>query len=257
VTPDPRLSVSGVSTWNWSFDEDLAFCATHGVAALGVSWRKLRAAPGDPIERLMSSGVDASNIIETAGAPIDEVLDVATIIDAAVVITSGAPNGRSWEDAADGFAAFIAGLPDEHRRRVLLEHTNPFRVDLSFVHTLRDALDLARRVDVGVCMEVNACWIERGLAESIAAGVSERLIRLVQVSDFVVGTKATPDRAVPGDGDIPLARIVDQLLAAGYTGRFDLEIIGPRIEAEGYERAVSRSLARVSELLQAAGSPTH
>jgi hypothetical protein len=145
-------------------------------------------------------------------------------------------------------------MPDEHRRRVLLEHTNPFRVDLSFVHTLRDALDLARRVDVGVCMEVNACWIERGLAESIAAGVSERLIRLVQVSDFVVGTKATPDRAVPGDGDIPLARIVDQLLAAGYTGRFDLEIIGPRIEAEGYERAVSRSLARVSELLQAADS---
>ena len=34
-----------------------------------------------------------------------------------------------------------------------------------FVHTLRDAIDLARRLDTGVCMELNACWAERGLAD--------------------------------------------------------------------------------------------
>ena len=66
----------------------------------------------------------------------------------------------------------------------------------------------------------------------------------MQLSDYVVGTLATPDRAVPGDGDIPFDRIVGQLLAAGYEGVFDLELIGPRIEAEGYERAVPRAHRR-------------
>jgi sugar phosphate isomerase/epimerase len=124
------------------------------------------------------------------------------------------------------------------------------------VHTLRDAIDLAQRTGVGVCMEVNACWVERGLGDTIATGVQAGQIRLVQLSDFVVGTKSTPDRAVPGDGDIPLPRIVGQLLAAGYEGAFDIEIIGPRIEAEGYDAAVSRSLAYVSELLRAAAPPS-
>jgi sugar phosphate isomerase/epimerase len=72
---------------------------------------------------------------------------------------------------------------------------------------------------------------------------------LVQVSDFVVGTLATPDRAVPGDGDIPLGRIVAGLVDSGYDGVFDLEVIGPRIEAEGYEPAIRRGLAAMEEIL--------
>ena len=98
-----------------------------------------------------------------------------------------------------------------------LEHTNSLRADVGFVHTLRDAIDLARALDIGVCMEINACWGERALGDTIAAGVDR--IRLVQLSDYVIGTLTTPDRAVPGDGDIPFDRIVGQLLAAGYSGR--------------------------------------
>jgi sugar phosphate isomerase/epimerase len=100
-------------------------------------------------------------------------------------------------------------------------------------------------------MEVNACWAERGLAGTIRRGADR--LRLVQVSDFVVGTLATPDRAVPGDGDIPLARILGDVLAAGYQGVFDLELIGPRIDAEGAPSAVGRGLAALEGLLASAG----
>jgi sugar phosphate isomerase/epimerase len=120
---------------------------------------------------------------------------------------------------------------------------------VGFVHTLADAVDLARRLDVGVCMEVNACWAERGLATTIAAGVDR--LRLVQVSDYAVGTLSTPNRLVPGDGDIPLERILSLVLAAGYPGCFDLELIGPRIEEEGYRSACTRSIERLSDLLAA------
>ena len=100
-------------------------------------------------------------------------------------------------------------------------------------------------------MELNACWAERGLAATIAAGVGS--IALVQVSDFAVGTLSTPNRLVPGDGDIPIARILGQLLDAGYDGCFDLELIGPRITEEGYAAATRRSIDALTELLAGLG----
>jgi sugar phosphate isomerase/epimerase len=85
----------------------------------------------------------------------------------------------------------------------------------------------------------------------VRAGVDR--IALVQLSDFRVGTLCTPDRLVPGDGDIPLARIVGTLLDAGYEGAFDIELVGPRIDEEGYDSAVPRAVARVEELLSGSG----
>jgi sugar phosphate isomerase/epimerase len=89
-------------------------------------------------------------------------------------------------------------------------------------------------------MEMNACWAERGLDDTIASGVDT--LRLVQVSDFAVGTLSTPNRLVPGDGDIPISRILGQLLRAGYPGCFDLELVGPRIDEEGYAAAARRAI---------------
>jgi sugar phosphate isomerase/epimerase len=55
---------------------------------------------------------------------------------------------------------------------------------------------------------------------------------------------------VPGDGDIPLERIIGQVLAAGYDGCFDLELIGPRIDEEGYAAAARRGIERLTAMLQ-------
>ena len=101
-------------------------------------------------------------------------------------------------------------------------------------------------------MEINACWAERDLASTVRSGVDT--LRLVQVSDFAVGTLSTPNRLVPGDGDIPLDRILRAVLDAGYAGVFDLELIGPAIDAEGYEAAVPRAVEATGALLRAAGA---
>ena len=64
--------------------------------------------------------------------------------------------------------------PRRGRRRGIpfaIEHTNSLRVDVGFVHTLTDAIDLARRLDVGVCMELNACWAERASPQTIRDGI--------------------------------------------------------------------------------------
>ena len=59
---------------------------------------------------------------------------------------------------------------------------------------------------------------------------------------------------VPGDGDIPLERLVAMALDAGFEGAFDLEVMGPRIEEEGYPSAVRRAVERASELLDRLGA---
>jgi sugar phosphate isomerase/epimerase len=143
--------------------------------------------------------------------------------------------------------ALAPQLPEPSPISLCLEHTNSLRHDVSFVHTLRDAIDLAERLDIHVCMEINACWAERDLARTIAAGIGR--IGIVQVSDFSIGTLSTPNRLVPGDGDIPLRRVIGHVLDAGYAGVFDLELVGPAIEAEGYRSALARSCEYVSELL--------
>jgi sugar phosphate isomerase/epimerase len=161
----------------------------------------------------------------------------------------------SWEDAADALASALGPVLDDARARGIpfgLEHTNSLRVDVGFVHTLRDVVDLARRLDIGVCVELNACWAERRLGDTFRDSVDT--FRIVQVSDFAVGTLSTPNRLVPGDGDIPLGRLLGQLVAAGYPGVFDLELIGPRIDEEGYATASRRAVERLGALLDDVGA---
>src|SRR5262249_24591780 len=93
-----------------------------------------------------------------------------------------------------------------------------------------------------------ACWAERDLDTTIRTGVDR--IRLVQVSDFKVGTVASSQRLVPGDGDIPIARILRTVLDAGYGGVFDLELIGDAITAEGYDAAVPRAVGALGSILE-------
>ena len=103
-------------------------------------------------------------------------------------------------------------------------------------------------------MELNACWAERALATTIRDGIDR--IRLVQVSDFKVGTVASSQRLVPGDGDIPIAADPRRRCSTrATTGVFDLELIGDAIVAEGYDarcpRAVDRARTRLAQRLDA------
>jgi sugar phosphate isomerase/epimerase len=77
---------------------------------------------------------------------------------------------------------------------------------------------------------------------------------LVQVSDYVLGDRSTPCRAVPGDGVVPLDCIIGDVLEAGYEGVFDIELVGPRIVAEGAYAATERAALNVSDILTRLGA---
>ena len=266
----PRVSLSAISTFQWSLDEDLAFYERAGISAIGASLAKLEAAGIEAgARRLRDAGVRVTNLIGLGPFHLDDpgqwpsqrdrlraALDAAEAVSAeCMILTTGPARQLTWEDAADALEAALQPVVADASVRGIpfgLEHTNSLRVDVGFVHSLADVVGLARRLAIGVCVETNACWAERGLARTITTGVDT--FRVVQVSDFAIGTLSTPNRLVPGDGDIPLARILGQVLAAGYAGCFDLELIGPRIDDEGYEAASTRAVVALGGLLDDLGA---
>jgi sugar phosphate isomerase/epimerase len=266
----PRVSLSAISTFRWSLDEDLAFYETAGITAIGASLAKLEAAGLEAgAARLRDAGLRVTNLIGIGPFLLEDrsrwepqrdrvrrgIAAAHTVGAECMILTTGPAGQLSWEDAADALADALDPVLADARAAGIpfgLEHTNSLRVDVGFVHTLRDVVDVARRLGIGVCVELNACWAERGLAETFRDAVDA--LRIVQVSDYAVGTLSTPNRLVPGDGDIPLERLLGEILNAGYTGAFDLELIGPRIDEEGYAEASRRAVQRVGSMLDALGA---
>src|SRR5262249_52560073 len=157
---------------------------------------------------------------------------------------------RTWEQAADDFCRDIApavALAKDLGVALAVEPANSLRADVSFIYTMRDTVDLARAAGIGVVLESFMCWYERGLDELVRNNLA--LSTRAQICDSQSATFNPPTRSVIGEGDIPLDRLISRLLDAGYQGPFDLEILGPKIEAKGYPSATRRSLDRAGEIL--------
>jgi sugar phosphate isomerase/epimerase len=265
----PRLAVSAVCSWNWSVAEDLEFWQRHGIGHVGLNVRKLEEAGWDEaVAAVQRAGLVVSSV-GTVGyfaldrperwAPartrIERALGAADLLGAGcVVAVSGGAGRLTWEEAAGALAEALGPAVAASARLgvpLALENTASLRTDYGFVHTLRDTHDLAVSMGVGVCMEVQSCWAERGLAATVLQSAGN--IRLVQVSDFVSGSTTSPDRAVIGDGDIPFDRVIGYLAEAGYRGAFEIELFGPRIEAAGYRDAILRSIDHLETVLDRLG----
>jgi sugar phosphate isomerase/epimerase len=232
---------------------------------VGLSLRKLEDAGLDRCAaRITREGLRVSNIVECGWLEplrtetwvavqrrwIRAAEALAELAPWFLVLTTGPAWTAPWDDAAARLADALVPVREACDRRgitVALENTGPLRVDLSFALTLRDTVDLAAAVGTGVCAELASCWAERALAATFARA-GPRLAH-AQVSDVCVGSLCTPDRVVPGDGDVPLRRILLDLDRAGYGGAFELELVGPRIDAEGYAHALRRSIASLDGLL--------
>jgi len=263
----PRFSMSQITTLGWPFERDVEAFAAAGAPAIGVSLRKveeygvtraartLRAA-GLPVSCLTSSGAfplgDEPGEQE-ALARTRRHLDAAAELGAdCLMVLPGGAGRLSWEEAAARCRPLLETLLPQAERtrvRVALEPTSQLRMDIAFLHTFDEALDFVDEIRspwLGVVLELNNAWIERRLYANIRERVDR--VALVQVSDFKVGTMTASARVVPGDGDIPLRRILGALAAAGYDGWYDIELIGPAIETEGYAAVVPRAIARFREL---------
>jgi sugar phosphate isomerase/epimerase len=252
----PRISVNSLSSLRQSLPDDVAMWRDLAIAHVGLISPKAEAEGWEAARTLVrAAGLRVSNIA-TEEHVLVESLELAAALGAGCAyICSGGAGTLPWDQAAAGFCARLApavSLADRLGVRIGVEPTNPLRCDMSFVFTLRDAIDLARDAGIAVVLDLYSCWYERDFDKLVHNNMD--VIALVQVGDYARGTFDTPNRAVIGDGDMPLERLLASLLDAGYSGVFDVEVLGPRIEAEGYAPAVRRSVDRLGDLLERIGA---
>jgi sugar phosphate isomerase/epimerase len=252
----PRLSVNAICSMKQSFEDDLVLWGDLGIDNVGLISPKLELVGWDVARQAVRDAGLSVSSMSCYRQGIAPTLEFAGAIGTPVlyVITGGAGQ-TPWEEAARSFCDELAPFVARGRElgvRIALEPTNPLRTDVSFVHCVRDAVDLARMAGMAVVVDFYSAWYERGLEELVHKQID--LVGLVQICDYKLGTFDMPNRSVIGEGDIPVERLIGLMLEAGYSGPFDLEILGPRIEEAGYRASIASSLQRASEMLERLGA---
>lgn len=195
------------------------------------------------------------NGIACARDSLDRVIDAAATVGARTVyLLTGGRGPLTWEQAAEQFSSIIEPAVRAAAQAgvfLAIENASSLYADIHVAHTLQDTITLAEMAGIGVCIDLFHCWAEADLAGLVRR--ARPRLQLIQLSDYVLGDRALPARAVPGDGAIPIEPFVAQVLAAGYRNGFDLELIGPRIDREGPLVAARRGCTAVARLLNRAG----
>lgn len=258
----PRLSVHLASMMGRSLDDILAFLEADGIGAVTMTRPPLGERPEEAAARIRESGLRCIAYATANGSLIDSpdatLAQLAPIIDrahalgapTAITMTGPTPSRMPTGEACDRLVACLApAMAHASARgvRLAFEHSSPTLRQIGFVTSLGDMIGVARETGISIAVETQNCWYERDLKRMFRDHVDH--FAVVQCSDFAVGEELRMNRRVPGDGDMPLEWMIGELLDAGYTGFFDLEIVGPAIDREGHESAIRRGLDWLSECL--------
>ncbi|MDY6998040.1 MAG: TIM barrel protein [Actinomycetota bacterium] len=228
-----------------------------------VTWRELGVSRLSLIDAQLDDP-DLTKVIDGEGYSVESVyhlfdstdglrrvIEAAAGVDARVVyMLTGGRGASSWEEAAARFCDGVAPCIAEAKHAGLalaIENASGLYADLHIAHSLRDTIELADMAGVGICVDLFHCWTEAHLPALLDRAMPR--MEMLQVSDYVLGDRALPARAVPGDGAVPLEALLGQVLGSGYCHGIDLELIGPRIEREGRLPAAVRACDTVSAML--------
>ncbi|MGA9491387.1 MAG: TIM barrel protein [Mycobacterium sp.] len=262
----PRLSVHNVTFYGATLIELQNYSADLGVSRLSILDSQLLD-PGFPIilrdnvytveavYHLFAAGALTCDP-QAARAALSRVIDAAAAVGAhTVYLLTGGRDGLTWPQAAERFCEMVAPcreLAAQTGVALAIENASSLYADMHIAHTLRDTVTLAEMSELSVCIDVFHCWAEGDLDALLQRALPRT--RLIQLSDYVLGDRALPGRAVPGDGAIPIEAIVGQALAGGYADGFDLELIGPRIDEDGHFESARRACEVVTAMLDRLGA---
>lgn len=261
-----RLSVHNVTFYGASLAELHEHWAALGVSRLSILDGQLL----DPelsnlvrhndytveaVYHLFAEGCLTSDA-HAARDALSAVIDAAAEVGAhTVYMLTGGRGELTWNQGAERFCGVVAPCAARAKAAgvaLAIENASSLYADIHLAHTLRDTVALAEMCDLQVCIDVFHCWAEGDFDAQVQRALPRTA--LIQLSDYVLGDRALPNRAVPGDGAIPIETFVARVLAGGYKHGFDLELIGPRIDREGRLESSRRACDVVGAMLARLGA---
>ncbi|WP_419826871.1 sugar phosphate isomerase/epimerase family protein [Sphingomonas sp.] len=271
------FGISEFTTMPWSFEEDVQHYAALGVDAVEVVEAKL---DEDRFAEQMRSIGDAGLVISGVQPkvrtffpsrmmpdpkPLDERIAClrATIerlsryAPGVPFITNTGPHPQG--DMSEAMKVAAAGLGElgrvaaDHGVTMALEPLNPTSVNVeSAIWTVDQALDVIEASGsdhVGLCLDYWNIWQDAGIEAAIARA-GDRIFT-VQASDWRT-PRSFADRIVPGDGAIPLARLIAATRATGFAGPWVVEIFSNDVTDSLYNGDMAAMIGRCRDAMGAA-----
>jgi sugar phosphate isomerase/epimerase len=267
------LSLNQATVKHLDLAQAVGLCVRHEIPAIGL-WRDRVAEAGlaQSAAAVRRAGLHVSSLCRggffthadpqaRAAALADNRAAIAEAAelgaDVLVLVSGGlAPGSRDLGLARRMVADAVAELvPDAERLGVRLgvEALHPmFCADRCVVSRLGDALDLALLFPeqaVGVVVDTYHVWWDAELAGQI--GRARGRIAAFQLADWVRPLPADVllGRGHLGDGDIDLAQITRQVVAAGYRGFAEIEIFNQAVWDAPPDDTAATVRRRFAELL--------
>lgn len=244
VSVQPRLSISQITTYRRKLHEEVSALAAAGLPGIGLSRSKTSEHDDETVASVLHEhGVRAASLSWAGGFTgslrfsYEEALDDARdalqqairVGAETLVILTGSQNGHTVRHCRRTVKDALLLLADEAGDRgvrlALLPMSPRYQQEKTFLHSVDDALKLLDELNhphIGLAFDTFHSWQTPRLLERIPE-LAPRTF-LVQLSDSAVDPRDEMDRRLPGQGVLPLPEIVQQFLASGYQGFFDVQV---------------------------------
>lgn len=264
-----RFSINEMTTYRWSFEQDVAHYVAAGVPGIGV-WRQKLSDYGEEkgIELLAESGLAVSNLLWAGGFTGSDGRTLReSIADAAEAIRLA---GEMRAACLVVYTGGRAGHTHSHARRLvrdsikeLLPIAEEFGVTLAiepmhadcaaewtFLTTLDESLALVDAMGhplLKLALDTYHLGLDDSLLERLPAIVPH--VAVVHLGDGHLPQDREQVRTPLGEGRVPLRSIVATLQQSGYEGYYDVEIIGQDLPADQYPKLIEQSKAAYADLV--------
>jgi sugar phosphate isomerase/epimerase len=247
----PRFSISQISTFPASFEDDLVAYAGAGLDGIGI-WELKLSEDGDDaraLETFEASGLEPASAVPTIPSPLplpllggptepQERIDaicasihrLAAFGAPGIVCLTGSGIGidpdRAREIVVDALRTFAAEAELAGTRIAFEPYQANGGAEWTIVSTIPGALELIAEAggspSLGLQFDTWHLWNTPTVLDDVAGHIDR--VAGVHVSDVRQPERGWCDRVLPGDGVADLAALLGALDAAGWDGLYDLEI---------------------------------
>jgi len=255
------MAVSELSTYRWSFEEDVMRYKEHGYQAIGV-WRPKLSDCGESKGRELLcdhqmkvsslnwvggfTGSDGRTFRESIHDAL-EAIDVAAELEAdCLVVLAGSRSGHTRNHAKRLLSQALKILAEAAQAVGIQLAVEPMHVgcahEFTFLTSVPDTLDVISGLGNSNCGIVFDCYHmaqDENAIDWLPSIVP--FIRLVQLGDSKRAPMGEQNRCMLGDGTVPLAAIVNTIEEYGFEGYYEVELLGEDMEHVDYANILSQS----------------
>jgi sugar phosphate isomerase/epimerase len=256
-----RLSVSELSTYRWSFEDDVLHYRAAGFEAIGIWRAKLTDYGEDKAAELLRehgmaisslhwiggfTGSDGRSYRDSLHDGLDAIQLAADLRAECVVVLSGGRSGHTSNHAHRLLRAALKELAEAAAAVGVQLALEPMHVgcafDWTFINTVPQCLDIIasiNRDNLGIvfdCYHLGQDTDALHWLESIVP-----FVKLVQLGDAKHAPMGEQNRCLLGHGIVPLPEVLQAFQRGGYQGYYELEALGEELEHYSYEHVLEQA----------------